>query len=103
MVGPLKKDLGVYTFLAVIMPAVYELVAGKSRSVSIVGSVACALLAAQFGFVFQRTLAIPSDSRMQKVAAKTAKTELWAAVFFAYCGVSALFWACGAVACAVGP
>jgi hypothetical protein len=95
--GPLKNDLGVFTYLAVIVPGGIGVSVGESLGTSIGAGVACAVMAAQFGFVAKMISDIPSATRYEKMATKYAKTEQWAKIFFYYCVVSSTFWVCGIV------
>uniref|UniRef100_A0A7S2AYF9 Uncharacterized protein n=1 Tax=Octactis speculum TaxID=3111310 RepID=A0A7S2AYF9_9STRA len=88
IVGPLKSDAGVFTYLVVLIPGLVGTIVGSNLGTEVSGCVGSALLLLQFLGVFWKA----KQASYRAVAMKAKKSELWAAIFVFYLGSNVLLW-----------
>eukprot|EP00039_Didymoeca_costata_P019899 m.339341 g.339341 ORF g.339341 m.339341 type:complete len:152 (+) comp18760_c0_seq1:203-658(+) len=91
LVGPLKTDAGILTFLPGFISGIFILTGRSPVSQTLAASFS-ALLVLNFGYPVYAMAKIPEKDRYEKFAKRVKKTPFWARLFYHYCMSSSIFW-----------
>ena len=90
--GPLKTDLGIVTYLTVLIPGAIGTFGTDSSGITTAQIVGSVLLFLNYGVAFAKFNKIPAENRYAKIGQRLNKTPQWAMIFFNYVRSSLLFW-----------